>query len=72
MKYDDSQTIDIDHEPLHGGLLIKTLAVSLDPYLRSKMREASVESYVVRTHVLRLDCLPNMSIASVPDGRAVR
>ncbi|KZV72729.1 alcohol dehydrogenase [Peniophora sp. CONT] len=46
MKYDDTQTIDIGNEPLYGGVLVKTLVVSLDPYLRSKMRPANIESYV--------------------------
>ncbi|VDB88826.1 unnamed protein product [Peniophora sp. CBMAI 1063] len=46
MRYDDSQTIELDNEPLNGGVLIKTLVVSLDPYLRSRMRDAGVEGYV--------------------------
>lgn len=36
--YDDLQTIDIENVPLNGGLLIKTLVLSIDPYLRGRMR----------------------------------
>lgn len=36
--YDDSQTIDIDNVPLNGGFLLKTLVLSIDPYLRGRMR----------------------------------
>lgn len=43
--YDESQTIDIDNIPLHGGFLLKTLVLSIDPYLRGRMR-AGDGSYV--------------------------
>ncbi|KAI0357028.1 NAD-P-binding protein [Trametes cingulata] len=43
--YDDSQTIDPDTVPLNGGFLVKVLVLSVDPYLRGKMRDASVKSY---------------------------
>ncbi|KZV72728.1 alcohol dehydrogenase [Peniophora sp. CONT] len=46
MRYDDSQTIDIENEPLNGGVLVKNLVASLDPYLRTMMRDASIEAYV--------------------------
>ena len=36
--YDDSQTIDLDNAPLDGGVLIKILVLSIDPYLRHKMQ----------------------------------
>ncbi|KXN88464.1 Zinc-type alcohol dehydrogenase-like protein PB24D3.08c [Leucoagaricus sp. SymC.cos] len=36
--YDDSQTIDIDNVPLKGGFILKTLVISIDPYLRGRMR----------------------------------
>ncbi|KAF8902159.1 alcohol dehydrogenase [Mucidula mucida] len=42
--YDASQTVDLDNVPLNGGILIKTLVLSIDPYLRGKMRDASVKS----------------------------
>ncbi|KAI0772918.1 NAD-P-binding protein [Trametes elegans] len=43
--YDDSQTIDPDTVPLNGGFLVKVLVLSIDPYLRGKMRDASIKSY---------------------------
>ncbi|KAI0319232.1 alcohol dehydrogenase [Amylostereum chailletii] len=45
LKYDDSQTIDLDNVPLGGGFLIKTLVLSVDPYMRWRMREAHIPSY---------------------------
>ncbi|KAG6846735.1 hypothetical protein H0H93_012188, partial [Arthromyces matolae] len=44
--YDESKTIDLEHVPLHGGFILKTLFLSIDPYMRGRMRDASVESYV--------------------------
>ncbi|TFK65471.1 alcohol dehydrogenase [Pluteus cervinus] len=34
---DTSETIDIENVPLQGGFLVKTLVVSIDPYLRNLM-----------------------------------
>ena len=45
--YDDSETIDLDNVPLNGGVLVKTLALSIDPYLRGKMRDPNIPSYSV-------------------------
>ncbi|KAI0788286.1 NAD(P)-binding protein [Fomes fomentarius] len=39
MVYDESQTIDLDNEPLQGGILVKTLVLSIDPYLRHRMQK---------------------------------
>lgn len=36
--YDESETIDLKNVPLNGGYLLKVLVVSVDPYLRGKMR----------------------------------
>ncbi|KAM0793142.1 hypothetical protein ACM66B_000618 [Microbotryomycetes sp. NB124-2] len=36
---------DVEGAKLDGGLLIKTLAISLDPYMRGRMRDPSVKSY---------------------------
>ncbi|KIY73362.1 NAD-P-binding protein [Cylindrobasidium torrendii FP15055 ss-10] len=45
-KYDESSTIDLDNVSLgEDGVLVKTVALSIDPYLRSKMRAADIESY---------------------------
>jgi NADPH-dependent curcumin reductase CurA len=43
--YDDSQIIDPDTVPLNGGYLVKVLELSIDPYLRGRMRPAEVKSY---------------------------
>ncbi|KAH7919465.1 alcohol dehydrogenase [Leucogyrophana mollusca] len=43
--YDGSQTIDVDTVPLNGGFLLKTLVLSIDPYLRGRMRDPSKPSY---------------------------
>ncbi|GAA5994709.1 MDR family NADP-dependent oxidoreductase [Rhodotorula paludigena] len=40
---DDS--FDPDTVPLNGGFLVKTKALSLDPYMRGKMRDPSKKSY---------------------------
>lgn len=45
--YDDSQTIDLDTVQLNGGILVKALSFSIDPYMRGLMRPASVKSYAV-------------------------
>ncbi|KAJ6631871.1 alcohol dehydrogenase [Mycena sp. CBHHK59/15] len=43
--YDASQKIDPDTIPLNGGFLIKTLVLSVDPYMRGKMRLPEKKSY---------------------------
>ncbi|TCD69256.1 hypothetical protein EIP91_008359 [Steccherinum ochraceum] len=45
LVYDESQTIDLDNVSLHGGILTKTLSLSLDPFLRGKMRDSKIKSY---------------------------
>ncbi|KAL1705408.1 hypothetical protein EV121DRAFT_203705 [Schizophyllum commune] len=37
--YDNSETIDLDNVPLEGGILVKTLVLSVDPYFRGLMAE---------------------------------
>ncbi|THH32260.1 hypothetical protein EUX98_g1939 [Antrodiella citrinella] len=44
--YDTSQTIDLDTVPLNGGVLLKVLYLSVDPYLRFKMRDPKVEKNI--------------------------
>ncbi|CAK5264116.1 unnamed protein product [Mycena citricolor] len=44
--YDTTQKIDLDTVPLHGGMLVKMLAVSVDPYLRGRMRDPTIESFM--------------------------
>ncbi|KAJ7648375.1 alcohol dehydrogenase [Mycena polygramma] len=43
--YDTSEKIDLDAAPLNGGFVIKTLVLSVDPYMRGRMRDPSVKSY---------------------------
>ncbi|KAJ7844817.1 alcohol dehydrogenase [Mycena leptocephala] len=43
--YDVSQKIDLDTVPLNGGFLTQTLVLSIDPYMRGRMRAADVKSY---------------------------
>ncbi|KAI0083057.1 hypothetical protein BDY19DRAFT_981056 [Irpex rosettiformis] len=40
--YDNLATIDLEAD-LHGGLLVKILCLSLDPYMRNRMRSADTE-----------------------------
>ena len=35
--YDDSAKIDLDNVPLNGGILVKTLIVSIDSYVGGRM-----------------------------------
>ncbi|KAJ7615611.1 hypothetical protein DFH06DRAFT_1239608 [Mycena polygramma] len=44
--YDTTQTIDLENVPLNGGILIKVLVLSVDPYMRSRLRAPEVESYL--------------------------
>ncbi|KZT65250.1 alcohol dehydrogenase [Daedalea quercina L-15889] len=43
--YDGHQTIDPDTVPLNGGFLVKILVLSIDPYMRGRMRDPSIASY---------------------------
>ena len=43
---DKSEKIDLD-SPLDGGVLVKVVLLSIDPYLRGRMRDASIHSYLV-------------------------
>ena len=38
VKYVEEE-IDLDNVPLNGGVLLKTVALSSDPYMRYRMRE---------------------------------
>ncbi|KAF8996528.1 hypothetical protein BDQ17DRAFT_1411744 [Cyathus striatus] len=49
--HDTSQTIDIDNAPLNGGILVKVLELSIDPFMRGRMREVNPndeKSYIPR------------------------
>ncbi|KAJ7152351.1 hypothetical protein C8R46DRAFT_1179224 [Mycena filopes] len=43
--YDTTPTIDIETVPLNGGFLVKTLVLSIDPFLRGRMRSPEKKSY---------------------------
>ena len=49
--YDESESIDIKNIPLEGGMLFKVLLLSIDPYMRGRMRDASIESYFVSSQL---------------------
>ncbi|GAB1526249.1 hypothetical protein RhiTH_009416 [Rhizoctonia solani] len=38
--------IDLDSATLNGGILVKSVYLSIDPYLRGRMRKVSSQSYV--------------------------
>ena len=40
------QEIDLDNVPLNGGVLLKTIALSSDPYMRYRMRDPKIEMFV--------------------------
>ncbi|KAJ7493036.1 hypothetical protein B0H11DRAFT_2172184 [Mycena galericulata] len=44
--YDTTQTIDLETHPLNGGFLVKTLVLSVDPYIRARMRHPDVKLFV--------------------------
>jgi hypothetical protein len=44
--YDATETIDLDTVALDGGFLVKTLELSIDPYMRGRMREPTKKSYM--------------------------
>jgi NADPH-dependent curcumin reductase CurA len=45
IKYVKDRTIDIDTVDTQGGIVTKNLVVSIDPYMRGRMRAAEKESY---------------------------
>ncbi|KAJ7439110.1 hypothetical protein FB451DRAFT_1415912 [Mycena latifolia] len=44
--YDTTETIDLENVALNGGLLIKVLVLSVDPYMRGRLRAPEVKSYM--------------------------
>ncbi|KAF8157829.1 alcohol dehydrogenase [Crassisporium funariophilum] len=44
--FDGSQKIDLENVPLNGGFLLKVLELSVDPYMRGRMRDPKKDSYV--------------------------
>ena len=46
IKYVKDRTIDLDTVNLQGGVVTKNLVISIDPYMRGRMRKAETKSYV--------------------------
>ncbi|KAJ7482969.1 hypothetical protein B0H11DRAFT_1208640 [Mycena galericulata] len=44
--YDTTQSIDLETVPLKGGILIKVLVLSVDPYMRLRLRAPEIKSYL--------------------------
>ena len=44
LKYVEEE-IDLENVPLNGGVLVKVIAVSSDPYMRYRFRDPSIEMY---------------------------
>jgi NADPH-dependent curcumin reductase CurA len=45
LKYVQDRTIDIDTVDCQGGIVTKNLVISIDPYMRGRMRAAELKSY---------------------------
>lgn len=50
LKYVERE-IDLENVPLNGGVLLKTLYVSSDPYVRYRMRDPSIETFCPPIHL---------------------
>lgn len=66
VKVDASQTFDVDAVELNGSVAVKILVLSIDPYLRGRMRAPEKGSYNVRAYT-HLFLLP---VALTPNTRA--
>ena len=49
-RYTESD-IDLDSVPLNGGVLLRTLSLSSDPYIRWRMRKPHIQSFVPPIHI---------------------
>lgn len=69
--YDVSQNIDLNTVPLNGGFLLKTLALSIDPFMRGKSRLGLISvphisdhfDFSERRFILQLFCEHHVSAA---------
>ena len=52
--YDTTEMIDLQTVVLRGGILIKTLELSIDPYMGSQMRALESKSYSVSYEELQV------------------
>ena len=55
--YDATEIIDLQTVVLNGGMLIKTLELSIDPYIRGQMRAPEAKSYSVSCEELWINGL---------------
>ena len=46
IKYVKNRTINIDNVNTEGGIVTKNLVISIDPYMRGRMRSSETKSYV--------------------------
>ena len=58
---DKSETIDLDNVPLNGGVLVKVLVLSIDPYLRELMTED--KSYAVSYSPFELEHASRLTLS---------
>ena len=70
--YDDSQTIDIDNVPLHGGFLLKTLVLSIDPYFRGLMQAGGAYDIVRGLSCIGVSFTVNDNLGCISSRTAVR
>ena len=47
----EEREIDLDNAELYGGVLVKVLVLSSDPYMHYRMRDPSIESFCPPLHV---------------------
>jgi NADPH-dependent curcumin reductase CurA len=67
--FDASQEIDLENVPLNGGFLLKTLALSIDPFMRGKseLGPPFVPDLISDNHMQVRD--PSIKKYSVSDSR---
>ena len=49
--YDTSETIDLENVALNGGFLVKVLVLSIDPFLRGRMKVPEVKASYTVSHL---------------------
>ena len=65
--HDTSKTIDLENAPLNGGILVKVLVLSIDPYLRGMMVGPDVQNFSVsRTSMFVREIISLISLRDSP------
>ncbi|KAJ6542866.1 hypothetical protein B0H19DRAFT_1310902 [Mycena capillaripes] len=67
--YDTTETIDLENVHLNGGVLIKALVLSIDPYMRGRLRAPGIEFYMAGGG---LGVVLRSEVAGVESGTHVR